>query len=96
MVGDKPWPQIPVGNRDHTNAAVVIVGAGIAGMCTAIDLVKRNNCRNFIILEKSSGLGGTWHGELDLPRRVCHIATDFRRQQVSRLLLRCVLHAIQL
>lgn len=30
-------------------------------MCTAIDLVKQNNCKNFIILEKSSGVGGTWH-----------------------------------
>lgn len=55
-----PWPQVPVGNKDHTEAAVVIVGSGISGMCTAIDLIKRNNCRNFIILEKSGGLGGTW------------------------------------
>lgn len=30
-------------------------------MCMAIDLIKRNNCRNFIILEKSSGIGGTWN-----------------------------------
>ena len=30
-------------------------------MCTAIDLVKRNNCRNFVILEKSSGVGGEDH-----------------------------------
>lgn len=27
----------------------------------AIDLIKRNNCHNFIILEKSSGVGGTWN-----------------------------------
>lgn len=33
----------------------------IPGMCTAIDLIKQNNCKNFIILEKSSGVGGTWH-----------------------------------
>ncbi|OCT44178.1 flavin-binding monooxygenase [Cladophialophora carrionii] len=60
MGGDMPWPQVPVGNKDHTEAAVVIIGGGISGMCTAIDLIKRNNCRNFIILEKSGGLGGTW------------------------------------
>ncbi|OQV04786.1 hypothetical protein CLAIMM_09618 [Cladophialophora immunda] len=60
MGGDMPWPQVPVGNKDHTEAAVVIIGAGISGMCTAIDLIKRNNCRNFVILEKSGGLGGTW------------------------------------
>ncbi|PNS19493.1 Thiol-specific monooxygenase [Sphaceloma murrayae] len=61
MAGDKPWPESPVGNKDHTQAAVVIVGAGISGMCTAIDLIKTNNCRNFIIVEKSSGVGGTWY-----------------------------------
>jgi cation diffusion facilitator CzcD-associated flavoprotein CzcO len=27
----------------------------------AIDLIKRNKCHNFIILEKSSSIGGTWH-----------------------------------
>lgn len=26
----------------------------------AIDLIKRNKCHNFVILEKSSGVGGTW------------------------------------
>ena len=60
MTGDKPWPQVPVGNKDHTSAAVVIIGAGISGLCTAIDLITRNQCQNFIILEKSGGLGGTW------------------------------------
>ncbi len=60
MGGDMPWPQVPVGNKDHTEAAVVIIGSGISGMCTAIDLIRRNHCRNFIILEKSGGLGGTW------------------------------------
>jgi cation diffusion facilitator CzcD-associated flavoprotein CzcO len=60
MTGDRPWPQVPVGNQSHTEAAVVIIGAGISGLCTAIDLLKRNNCKNFIILEKSGGLGGTW------------------------------------
>ncbi len=47
-------------NRDYTTAAVVIVGAGISGICTAIDLVVKNKCRNFIVVEKSNGLGGTW------------------------------------
>lgn len=27
----------------------------------AIDLIKRNQCHNFIIIEKSSSVGGTWH-----------------------------------
>jgi cation diffusion facilitator CzcD-associated flavoprotein CzcO len=60
MGGDMPWPQVTVGNKNHTEAAVVIIGGGISGLCTAIDLIKRNKCHNFIILEKSGGLGGTW------------------------------------
>jgi hypothetical protein len=31
MGGSYPWPQVPVGNKDHTDAAVVIIGAGISG-----------------------------------------------------------------
>ena len=31
MGGSQPWPQVPVGNKDHTDAAVVIIGAGISG-----------------------------------------------------------------
>ena len=30
-------------------------------MCMAIDLIKRNKCHNFIIVEKSTSIGGTWH-----------------------------------
>ncbi|EPS32266.1 hypothetical protein PDE_07226 [Penicillium oxalicum 114-2] len=55
-----PELRLPVGNKDFTNATVVIIGAGISGMNMAIDLIKRNNCRNFVILEKSSSIGGTW------------------------------------
>ncbi|KAJ6036353.1 hypothetical protein N7540_000632 [Penicillium herquei] len=52
---------LPVGNKDFTQATVVIIGAGISGMCMAIDLIKKNQCRNFVILEKSSNVGGTWN-----------------------------------
>jgi hypothetical protein len=34
MGGELPWPQVPVGNKDHTDAAVVIIGAGISGKFT--------------------------------------------------------------
>jgi hypothetical protein len=30
--GTQPWPQVPVGNKNHTSAAVVIIGAGISGI----------------------------------------------------------------
>ena len=39
--------------------AVVILGAGMSGLCMAIQL-KRAGTHDFVILEKSSGLGGTW------------------------------------
>lgn len=60
MAGSEAWPTIPTGNKDHLEPAVVIIGGGISGMCTAIDLIQRNNCKNFVILEKSGGVGGTW------------------------------------
>ena len=54
------WPNTPIGNHNLTNAAVVIIGGGISGMCTAIDLIVNQNVKNFVILEKSGGFGGTW------------------------------------
>jgi cation diffusion facilitator CzcD-associated flavoprotein CzcO len=36
----------------------LIVGSGFAGLCAAVQLKQRG--RSFTILEKSSGLGGTW------------------------------------
>ncbi|KAI9372354.1 hypothetical protein BJX61DRAFT_534017 [Aspergillus egyptiacus] len=50
----------PVGNNDYTQSTVVIVGAGISGMCMAIDLLRKKQ-RNFVILEKGSAVGGTWN-----------------------------------
>lgn len=48
------------GNKSFTKTSVAIIGAGISGMCVAIDLIERTKCRNFVILEKASGVGGTW------------------------------------
>ncbi len=53
-------PDLPVNNQDFTNAAVVIIGGGISGMCTAIDLLVNRHVKNFVIFEKSGGFGGTW------------------------------------
>ncbi len=38
---------------------VVILGGGMSGLCMAIQL-KRAGVHDFVILEKSAGLGGTW------------------------------------
>jgi cation diffusion facilitator CzcD-associated flavoprotein CzcO len=42
-----------------TEHEVVILGAGMSGLCSAIEL-KRSGQHDFVVLEKSAGLGGTW------------------------------------
>ena len=42
-----------------TRHQVVILGAGMSGLCMAVQL-KRAGQHDFVILEKSEGLGGTW------------------------------------
>ncbi|EAW20389.1 flavin-containing monooxygenase [Aspergillus fischeri NRRL 181] len=62
MAFEKSWPEFSLSSgQQFTNTSVVIVGAGIGGMCVAIDLIRRNHCRDFVILEQSAGIGGTWH-----------------------------------
>ena len=41
-----------------TRHEVVILGAGMSGLCMAVQL-KRAGQHDFVILEKSEGLGGT-------------------------------------
>ncbi|QKX62578.1 uncharacterized protein TRUGW13939_09739 [Talaromyces rugulosus] len=53
-----------VDSKGFSSTAVVIIGAGISGLCAAVDLIKRNNCRDFVILEKSADLGGTWYDNI--------------------------------
>lgn len=57
---EKRWPEVTVSNQNLTKTAVVIIGGGISGMCTAIDLLVNRKIRNLVILEKSGGFGGTW------------------------------------
>lgn len=39
---------------------VLIIGAGISGITAGIDMLRVNNNRNFVILEKGHRVGGTW------------------------------------
>ncbi|KAL2797748.1 hypothetical protein BJX66DRAFT_323200 [Aspergillus keveii] len=73
-MADKLRADALVGNKTYTSATVVIIGAGVSGMCMAIDLIKRNRCHNFVILEKSSGVGGTWHDN-KYPGCCCDVAS---------------------
>ncbi|KAF4635108.1 hypothetical protein G7Y89_g2994 [Cudoniella acicularis] len=47
-------------SKSQEDQTVVIIGAGISGLCMAIDLIRRNKTRNFLIVEKNSQVGGTW------------------------------------
>jgi cation diffusion facilitator CzcD-associated flavoprotein CzcO len=45
--------------RPRTDHHVVILGAGMSGLCMAIQL-KRAGIGDFVVLEQQPGLGGTW------------------------------------
>jgi cation diffusion facilitator CzcD-associated flavoprotein CzcO len=49
----------------------LIIGAGFAGICTAIQL-KKEGFNNFIILERGSHLGGTWRDN-NYPGAACDV-----------------------
>jgi hypothetical protein len=51
---------IPPTMNSNGRSPVVIIGAGISGLCMAINLVKENKICDFVILEKGAGIGGTW------------------------------------
>ncbi|KAK5069360.1 hypothetical protein LTR51_008610 [Lithohypha guttulata] len=40
---------------------VIIVGAGLSGICAAIQLRRKFRALNVLILEKSESIGGTWY-----------------------------------
>ena len=49
----------PEGSSKSGQPSIVIVGAGVSGICMAIQL-KRAGYRSVTILEKSNDFGGTW------------------------------------
>lgn len=42
-----------------SRARVVVVGAGVSGLGTAIGL-QRRGCEDFVVLERGADVGGTW------------------------------------
>lgn len=51
--------QSAVPRASHQAPRVAIIGAGVAGLCTAIQL-RKAGIGQFTIFEKSDGVGGTW------------------------------------
>lgn len=68
MTDRRGW--IPL-NAD--NPEIVIVGAGLAGICAAINLLK-DGVRDFVILEKAGGAGGTWRSNT-YPGSACDVVS---------------------
>lgn len=50
---------------------VIIIGAGISGLCMGVKLLERG-IRDFLILERAPALGGTWH-ENSYPGACCDV-----------------------
>ncbi len=48
-----------VGNVGERMYETVVLGAGMSGICTAIEL-RRAGLNDFLMIEQSEGLGGTW------------------------------------
>ena len=46
--------------RDAAKPKIAILGAGPGGLCMAIRL-KQSGFEDFVVLEKGSGVGGTWY-----------------------------------
>jgi len=62
MSDPSPTPTLDYG-RNTNRADVLIIGAGISGMTTAIDMIRKGNGRNFIIVERGNQVGGTWNDQ---------------------------------
>ena len=82
------------GSTDTTaeHFETVIIGSGFSGLLTAIRL-KRKKLGDFVILERSSGLGGTWRdnaypgAEVDIPTglySISFIPYRFRKRYASQ------------
>lgn len=63
------------GEAPRTDVDHLIVGAGFAGLCAAIKLDQAGE-RDFVVIEKDSDVGGTWHvntypgAECDVPSQL--------------------------
>jgi heterodisulfide reductase subunit A-like polyferredoxin len=62
MADPNPYPTAEYG-RNTNRADVLIIGAGLSGMTTAIDMIRNGNGRNFIIVERGNQVGGTWNDQ---------------------------------
>ena len=69
---------------DRNQFKVVIIGAGPGGICAAIKLLEAG-IRDFVMLEKAGGVGGTWWhnrypgAECDVPSHLYSFSFEQKR-----------------
>ncbi|KAI4129002.1 MAG: hypothetical protein LQ338_002469 [Usnochroma carphineum] len=64
MTDPNPYPKVDYG-RNINSPDVLIIGAGISGICTAIDLIRSGRGSSFVIIEKGNqAVGGTWNDNI--------------------------------
>lgn len=44
----------------HRHKKVIIIGAGFGGIAMACQLKRQLGCADFCLLDRQSGIGGTW------------------------------------
>ena len=84
--------------EDDQYFETVIIGSGFSGLLAAIRLQKKR-CNDFVLLERSSELGGTWQvnsypgAEVDIPTSLYSISTINKKfiQHVSVITISTVI-----
>lgn len=62
-------------DKDNKIYDVLIVGAGFSGVCMGVKLLEADRS-DFVILEKTSGIGGTWYKNT-YPGAACDVPSHF-------------------
>lgn len=57
--------------ENSNEVRIVIIGAGFAGLCMAINLLKQGE-KNFVVVERADGIGGVWRDNV-YPGAACDI-----------------------
>lgn len=65
-----------------THSTVAIIGAGPGGLCMAIRLL-RAGLDDFVIFERSDGVGGTWRTNT-YPGAACDVPSHFYSYSFAR------------
>jgi len=57
--------------ENSTEVRIVIIGAGFAGLCMAVNLLKQGE-KNFVVVERAEDIGGVWRDNV-YPGAACDI-----------------------